>query len=377
MGKEVNAMIHSSRLTDQFIELTKIDSPSLKERKMADRLICELKDQGCSVREDNAGEKINGNAGNIYAFLPGTEGTPLLFSGHMDTVEPALGKKAQVNPDGTITSSGDTVLGADDVSGLAIILEALTSIQEDGLPHRPLEILFTVAEEPYDRGSEVFDYTGIQSKEAYVLDLSGTIGGAAYEAPTILSFCVEVKGKSSHAGFAPEQGVHAIAAAADAVSHLQMGRIDPETTLNIGTITGGTSTNIVPDCCVVKGEIRSYSNARAETVFQSVIDNFAASAASYGAEYGVQSRLGCQAYELPENHSMIQRYKNACEKAGIKANLFKTFGGSDASNFSKHGIASLVIANAMFDIHSCHEYTVAADMAKVAEAVQHMMLGVD
>lgn len=133
----------------------------------------------------------------------------------------------------------------------------------------------------------------------------------------------------------------------------------------------------MPERCVIKGELRSYSNSRAETVFQSVIGTFAASAVSYGAEYGVRSRLGCQAYELPENHSVIQRYKNPCEKAGIEANLFKTFGGSDASNFSKHGIASLFIANAMFDIHSCHEYTAAADMTKAAGAVQHMTLGVD
>lgn len=213
-------------------------------------------------------------------------------------------------------------------------------------------LFFPVAEEPYDRGSEVFDYARIQSKEAYVLDLSGDIGGAAYAAPAILSFCVEMKGKSSHAGFAPEQGVHAIAAATDAKSRLQTGRIDSETTLNIGTITGGTAANIVPGCCVIKEEIHSYSNERAETAFQSVIDNFAASAASYGAEHRAQSRLGCQAYELPENHSVIQRDKNVCEKSGMEANLFKTFGGSDASNFSKHGIASLVIANAMFNIHS-------------------------
>lgn len=367
-------MIQSDRLTNTFIELTKIDCPSKKEREMADWLIHELKNLGFSVCEDDAGEKINGNAGNIYAFLPGTEGEPLLFSTHMDTVEPALGKRAQLHPDGTITSFGDTVLGADDASGIAILLEAITSIQEDKLAHRPLEFLFTVAEEPYDCGSEVFDYTLIQSKEAYVLDLSGPIGGAAYAAPAILSFYAEVQGKSSHAGFAPEQGIHAIAAAADAVSGLQMGHIDTETTLNIGTIKGGVATNIIPDCCIVQGEIRSYLNEKAEAVFQSVKDHFAASASAYGAECQITSRWGCYAYELPESHSVIQRYRQACEKAGAKSNLFRTFGGSDASNFMKHGIAGLVIANAMFEIHSCREYTVAADMAKVAEAVEYMML---
>lgn len=370
-------MIRPNRLTDRFIELTKIDSPSFQERKIADRLTHELKSLGFSVREDDAGKKVHGNAGNIYAFLPGTEGSPLLFSSHMDTVSPALNKKAQMHPDGTITSSGDTVLGADDVSGITVILEALTSIQEDELPHRPLEVLFTIAEEPYDCGSEVFDYGRIKSKEAYVLDLSGAIGGAAYAAPTILSFGIEVLGMSSHAGFAPEKGIHAIAAAADAISRLKMGYIDGETTLNIGTIEGGTATNIIPDRCIVRGEIRSYSDSAAKAVLRSVSQRFAESAASYGAEYQINSREGCLAYEVPVDHPVIRRYQAACRKTGIETELFKTFGGSDANNFSKNGIVSLVVANAMFNIHSCHEYTVSADMAKVAEVVRCMMLGAD
>ncbi|HEX3026360.1 MAG TPA: M20/M25/M40 family metallo-hydrolase [Clostridia bacterium] len=370
-------LVRLDRLTDKFIELTKIDSPSFQEREMADRLTRDLKSLGFSVWEDDAAEKVNGNAGNLYAFLPGTEGSPLLFSGHMDTVNPALNKKAQLHPDGTITSSGDTVLGADDVSGLAVILEAVASIQEDGLPHRPLEILFTIAEEPYDCGSEVFDYGKIKSKEAYVLDLSGEIGGAAYAAPTILSFCVEISGKASHAGFAPEKGIHAIAAAADAISRLKMGHLDEETTLNIGTIQGGTATNIIPDRCVVNGEIRSYSHSAAKAALQSVTDRFAESAASYGAESRIKSREGCRAYEVPPDHPVIRRYQAACKKNGIEANLFKTFGGSDANNFSKYGIASIVIANAMFNVHSCSEYTVPSDMAKVAEVVRCMMLGGD
>jgi peptidase T-like protein len=370
-------LIRPNRLTERFLELTKIDSPSFKEREMADVLTRELKSLGFSVLEDDAGGKLNGSAGNLYAFLPGTEGAPLLFSGHMDTVEPALNKKAQLHPDGTITSSGDTVLGADDLSGVSAILEAAASIQEDGLPHRPLEILFTIAEEPYGCGSEVFDYGRIRSKEAYVLDLSGPIGGAAYAAPTILSFCVEVRGKSSHAGFAPENGIHAIAAAAAAVSRLKMGRIDQETTLNIGTIEGGTATNIVPDRCAVKGEIRSYTNSAAEAVLKTVSDIFSEAAASCGAECSMQSRMGCRAYEVPMDDPVIQRYRKACKKAGIEPDLFKTFGGSDANSFVRNGIASLVIASAMFHVHSCGEYTVAADMAKAAEVVRYLMLGGD
>lgn len=195
--------------------------------------------------------------------------------------------------------------------------------------------------------------------------------------PTILSFCVEISGKASHAGFAPEKGIHAIVAAADAISHLKMGHIDGETTLNIGTIEGGTATNIIPDRCVVNGEIRSYSDSAAKAALQSAADQFAESAASYGAQCSIKSREGCRAYEVRPDHPVIRRYQAACRKNGIEANLFKTFGGSDANNFSKYGITSIVIANAMFNVHSCSEYTVPSDMAKVAEVVRCMMLGGD
>lgn len=367
-------MISPDRITEKFLNLTAIDSPSFGERKMADRLTYELIKLGFTVNEDEAGGKVNGTAGNIYAYLPGTEGAPLLFSGHMDTVEPALNKKAQLHPDGTITSSGTTVLGADDVAGLTIILEALTSIKEDNLPHRPLEVLFTIAEEPYDYGSEVFDFCKIRSKEAYVLDLNGDIGGAAYAAPTICSFSAEIFGKSSHAGFAPEKGIHAIAVAAEAISKLKMGYIDRETTFNIGTVEGGSATNIVPEHCVVKGEIRSYSNTTAKNLLDLVADIFSQVAASYGATCKINSRFGCRSYEIPTEHPVILRYIEACKNAGIDTKLFKTFGGSDANQFAQYGITGLVIANAMYRSHTCQEYTNVADMEKVSEVVQSIML---
>lgn len=367
-------MIRTDRLTDTFINLTAIDSPYFAERQMADHLIAELKKLGLSVEEDDAGIKTNGTAGNLYAVLPGTtHGTPLLFSGHMDTVQPALHKKAQKHTDGTITSDGTTVLGADDAAGLAAILEALTSVKEDSLPHRTLEILFTIAEEPYARGSEVFDYSKIRSKEAYVLDLTGSVGKAAYAAPTICSFSFEIFGKSSHAGFAPEEGIHAIAVAAQAVSQLKMGRIDEETTLNIGTIEGGNATNIVPDHCIVKGEIRSYTHATVERWLELLVSKFNDAAAAYGATCKVSSHFGCRAYEIPQQHSIIRRYGEACSKAGISMQLCKTFGGSDANSFALHGITGLVIANAMFCPHTCKEYTTVADLKKVADITQLLM----
>lgn len=367
-------MICQKRITEAFCSLTKIDSPSFGERAMADFLTKRLQELGLTVVEDDAAKKTNGTAGNLLATLPGTqEGEPLLFAAHMDTVAPALGKKATVHPDGTITSDGTTVLGADDVSGLSIILEALESIKEDSLPHRPLEILFTIAEEPYDCGSEVFDYSKVHAKEAYVLDLSGAVGGAAYAAPTICSFTFELTGKAAHAGFAPQEGIHAVAAAALAVSKLKMGKSDEETTLNIGTIQGGTATNIVPDKCVVSGELRSYSHQTAERVLQNVITVFQNAAKSFGASCRVSSRFGCYAYEISKSHPVVQRYAAACRASGVELNLFRTFGGSDANQFARHGISGLVISSAMYRCHSCDEYTTTKDLQKAAKVTQKLM----
>lgn len=210
--------------------------------------------------------------GNIFAVLDGElegelEGDPVIFCAHMDVVEPGSGKKSVLEKDGTIHSAGDTVLGADDISGILEILYGVQLVLDSGKPHKKIEILFTIGEELYVKGSDVFDYSKVTAKQAYVLDLSGAVGTAARRAPSIISVRAEIKGKAAHAGFEPENGIHAIFAAANAVSRLCMGHVDEETTFNIGTIQGGTVTNIVPDCCVLTGEIRSYDHGKAlETV---------------------------------------------------------------------------------------------------------------
>ncbi|WP_246240935.1 M20/M25/M40 family metallo-hydrolase [Anaerocolumna sedimenticola] len=232
-------MINKMRVTEEFMKLVSIDSPSFKERQMADVLKQYLIQLGFEVTEDDAYKHYDGNSGNLYGFLKGDiEGDPILFSAHMDTVEPSTGKRAVKHQDGTITSDGNTVLGADDLAGVAAILEAVRTIKEKGLSHRSIEVLFTIAEEVYIRGSEVFDYNRIKAKEAYVLDLSGPVGTAALKAPTLISFTAEFIGKASHAGFAPEKGIHAISVAAEAITAIKQGRIDEETTVNVGTIEG-------------------------------------------------------------------------------------------------------------------------------------------
>ena len=263
--KEKTIPIHKERLVKNFQRLVSIDAPSFGERRMADVLKEELESLGFTVEEDDGGSIYGGTAGNVYAFRKGTlPGTPILFSTHMDTVEPSGGKKALVGGDGRITSDGTTVLGADCMSGTAALLEALKELSEEGADCRDLEIVFFIGEEKHLKGSAVFDFSKVKAKESYILDLTGPVGTAAFQAPTLVNFQIEVEGRAAHAGLSPETGIHAIAIAARAVSRMELGHVGKDMTVNIGAIHGGgANSNIVPEHCHLVGEVRSYSHEQA------------------------------------------------------------------------------------------------------------------
>lgn len=363
-------MANRERIIREFQRLVSIDSPSFGEREMADVLTEELKELGFSVKEDESGKIYGGNAGNLYAYLPGElEGPPILLSAHMDTVEPSRNKRAVIREDGRITSDGTTVLGADDLAGVTAILEAVRCIQEQNLPHRGIEILFAIAEEVYIRGSEVFDYSQIKAKEAYVLDLSGNIGTAALKAPTLVSFEAVFTGKAAHAGFAPEEGIHAIRTAAAGIAAIPMGRIDKETTVNVGLIEGGLARNIVPETCILKGEVRSIRHDRALEETEKIRKAFEKAAAEAGASVAFTTSFGCLAYSIEEDAPVTVRFENACRELGIKTTYVETFGGSDNNNFVRNGISGIVMACGMNNVHSTEEYTHINDLESCTEIV--------
>lgn len=367
-------MINKSRLIEEFCALVEIDSMSYCERNMADVLKKSLTDLGFEVKEDNAGSYYGGNCGNIYGYLPGElEGEPLLFSAHMDTVGPGLHKKAVVHENGKITSDGNTVLGADDLSGIVSIMEALRTIKENRIPHRSIEVLFTIAEEVYIRGSEVFDYSVIKSKEAYVLDLSDAVGTAAISAPTLVSFTAEIQGTASHAGFSPELGINAIAIAAEAVSKIKQGRIDQETTVNIGLIEGGTARNIVSDRCILRGEARSMSHDKALSEGQNIKNTLSKIASKYNAKLEFSTEFGCISYKVEKEHPVVKRFLSVCHALGYGTHLTSTFGGSDNNNFMRHGITGIVIACGMNQVHSCKEYSHIDELVKCSNIVIKLM----
>lgn len=368
-------MINRERIFETFSQLVSLDSESGHERKMADTLCRLFEPLGVTLFEDDAGYKLDSDAGNLFGVLPkNAEGyAPLLFCAHMDTVQPGVSKKAVLHADGRITSAGDTVLGSDDVAGLVSILEAVRVIQERNLPHGDIEILFSVQEEAFCRGTRVFDFSKVRSKEAFVMDLEGAIGSAAVQAPSIFSFEAVIHGKSAHAGFMPEAGVHAIAVAADAISRMTLGHTDDLSTVNIGLISGGTAVNIVPDCCTLRGESRSFEHARAEENIQKIRRTLEDACLARGAQLEFSSFCGVPAFCTPAGHPSLARFENACRAANLPCALSKTLGGSDLNRLADHGIFGVVAACGMNDCHTTHEWTHLDDLEKSARLVLSLM----
>lgn len=367
-------MINAKRLTDEFCSLVSINSTSFNEREMADCLKRRLNELGFDVQEDNAGEFYNGNAGNLYCYIKGDiEGDAVLFSAHMDTVAPGEGKQAVVHDDGRITSSGATVLGADDMAGVAAIIEALRTIKENNLSHRDIELLFTIAEEAYIKGSSVFDFKRLKAKTGYVLDMGGKTGAAAIQAPTLISFEAEVTGRAAHAGFAPEKGINAIATVSEAISGIEQGRIDDESTLNIGTVSGGTSTNIISDKCTVRGEVRSYSHDKALKIIYGVKNKFETACKKFGAALSFESSVDLTAYKVERDSTVVNKFDEVCRLLGIDTSYRSTFGGSDNNNLVKNGVEGIVVACGYYNAHTTEEYIDIAELEKTAAIVLNLM----
>ncbi|MGN0295444.1 MAG: M20/M25/M40 family metallo-hydrolase [Lachnospiraceae bacterium] len=389
--------VNKKRLVDTFLKLVSIDSESYHEREMADYLKKELESLGLHVEEDdsagnlaehylktagNRGEATEkaGTAGNLWTCIPGTlpseeenRKNAILFSSHMDTVAPGNGKKAIIHEDGTITSDGSTVLGADDATGLAEILELIHILKEHSIPHPDIEILFTAAEEPYCQGSRLFDFQQLHAKTAYVLDLSGPIGTAAIAAPSILSLHIRIRGKSAHAGFNPENGIHAIQIASRAISRLSFGHVEADTTVNLGTINGGTGKNIVPEEVSLTGEIRSMSREKADYWLNQVTEAFRQAAEQAGGTAEITCEKEFDAYRDCPKEPVVQTFIKAAQNLNLPVTLIETFGGSDNNHFNSHGIHGLVIANAMNQSHSTQEYTHIDEMERAVRLLVEIL----
>lgn len=368
-------MADRDRIIKDFLDLSAIDSESFRERDFANVLIEKLKNLGLHPIQDASMETTGSNTGNVFVRWPG-EGndSSVLLSAHMDTVQPGKSKKPVIDEkEGIIKSDGSTVLGADDVAGIVEILEAIRILQESNRKHKTAELLFPVAEEAYTKGSSAFDYSRVLAKEAYCLDLSGHVGRAAVKAPTLISFRIAVHGKASHAGFAPKEGINAIAVTAKAIAGIPQGQVDEESTLNFGILHGGKLTNIVPDEVCAEGEIRSFRHERALELLEKVRSVFEKTAKDAGAVTEIQSEIHLTAYERNENEEVVTRFKKAAERIGIRPETVKTMGGSDNHSFNQNGIKGIVLSCGMQNVHTTEEFIEIADLLSGADLIAELL----
>ncbi|WP_162062867.1 M20/M25/M40 family metallo-hydrolase [Vibrio taketomensis] len=363
--------INRDRLVEHFCQLIQIDSESGFEKEIAETLAEQLGSMGFSVEKLPVPEKYT-NGFNVYARLDGTIDDSVLLSCHMDTV--ALGKGIEpIIEDGIIRSKGNTILGGDDKSGIAAIMEAVRCIQADNLEHKTIELAFTVHEEGGLRGSEHFDMSKVQSSKAIVLDTGGPIGSIVNAAPGQQRIVAHIKGRPAHAGLAPEEGISAISVAADAITQMKLLRIDEETTANIGIIEGGHATNIVMPELKIIAEARSLNDDKLANQVDHMIETFQTVAAKHGAEVEIESTRAYNAFVLPADHPHIEQIKASFAAIGAEPHTKSTGGGSDANNFNKAGLPTVNISTGMAKVHTTDEFIAIDDMVKVSEFIQHYL----
>ncbi|MFC4302589.1 M20/M25/M40 family metallo-hydrolase [Cohnella boryungensis] len=366
-------MVDKERLLAEFMELVQIDSETRMEAEISKALIARFEALGLQVTEDDVAETIGHGAGNLFAWLdatPGQEAVPvILFTSHMDTVSPGKGIKPRLDEDGYIRSDGTTILGADDKAGLAAMFEALRVIRENKLPHGGIQFVITTGEESGLIGSRAMDGSRLRAKFGYALDSNGEIGAIAVSAPTNSRQTITIRGKAAHAGVNPEDGISAIQVASKAVSRMRLGRIDSETTANIGRFEGGGEVNIVTDRIRIYAEARSQVQEKMDAQVESMREAVASAARDYGAEFEFESTTIYPAYSHDDRDEVVQVAKAAIEAIGLTPRTFSSGGGSDANMFNGNGVPTVNLAVGYEHIHTTKEQIKADDLAKTAELV--------
>ncbi len=363
-------MINEKRLIESFMELVRMDSISREERNIADFLIEKLENLGLEVIVDQAGEKVGANSGNIIAKLNGNTkvATPIMFAAHMDTVVP--GKNINPLREGEkIISTGETILGADDKAGIAAILEALHLIRENNILYGDIEILFTICEEVGLCGAKNLDVSQLKAQIGFILDAGGQVGQIIISAPSQNSLDFTIRGKSAHAGVNPEEGINAIQVAGVALSRMKLGRIDEETTANIGIISGGKATNIIPDEVILKGEVRSRNEGKLEKYTKELKKTTEDTAQEFKARAEVKINREYHCYNLSPDDQVVKIARKAAKDIGLQSLLRPSGGGSDANVFNKKGIPSVVLAVGMEKVHTIEEYILIKELKNATEYI--------
>lgn len=355
-------VINRDRVVGAFLELAAIDSPSGDEDAIAAELERRLRELGLEPSQDAAG--------NVHARLAG-EGEAILLSAHMDTVEPGRGIRPAWDGPDIIRSDGTTILGADNKAGCAVILEVIASALEDGAPTRPIEVAISRGEEVGLVGAQNMDYSRISAKVAVVIDSGGPPSSIQGQAPYHYVYDVEVHGRAAHAGVEPEKGIPAITVAAEAVLGLPQGRIDFETTGNVGTIAGGLVRNAVPDYARIEGEMRSMEFEKVESLVARAKDHLAEVQERHpGARLESRFTLGYPGYRLEPGDPAADLVFAVLRELGMEPDPHPVGGGTDGNVFRGHGISAIVIGRGGYNQHTKDEYLVVPEMLECARVVE-------
>jgi tripeptide aminopeptidase len=353
-----------------FLELAALPSPPGEERAVADRVLEYLGALGLEVDEDDAGSRIGSTVGNLLCRLEprgSGGGAALFFCAHLDTVPPEAAIEPAIGEDGLVRNAAGTILGADDKSAVASMLEAIARLVEDGRPHAGVELLFTPKEEVGLVGAAAFDESRLAAELGYVYDHAGPIGEVVLGAPYQRKLDARFRGRAAHAGMYPEEGRSAIAAAARAIADLRLGRIDAETSANVGEIQGGTARNVVPERCWFAAEARSHDERKLADIVQEMVDTITFAAGLGECEVEIQVGDASRGYRFKQDDLPVQLAATALRRAGGEPNFILSGGGADANVFNERGLQCVNLANGMTDIHTPDERIAVADLEEMVE----------
>lgn len=361
--------MNEQRLLDEFFELVQIDSETKHEGTIVTNLKEKMEALGFDVIEDDTKEVTGHGAGNLIATLKGTveEADPIYFTCHMDTVVPGKGIKPELREDGYIYSDGTTILGADDKAGIAALFEMAKVLKESGMPHGDIQFIITAGEESGLVGAKAMDASLLKAKYGYAVDSDGKVGGIVTAAPYQAKLWTTIHGKTAHAGVAPEKGVSAITIAAKSVAAMSLGRIDSETTANIGRFEGGQATNIVCDEVKILAEARSINETKLNKQTAHMMETFEKTAAAMGGHAETDLQLMYPGFSFSEEDEVVQTAMHAISNIGRTPKLMTSGGGSDGNVFNGAGVPTVTLSVGYEEIHTKNERMPREELNKLTE----------
>lgn len=362
------------RVLHRLDKLLKHGSPSKKEGKVAKEIIRQLEELNIEIFVDSSNEKYGGEVGNIFAALQGNDngnGKPVTFNAHMDTVETEEFPLYEVK-DGRICSKGEYPAGLDDKAGIAAVIEAAAILKEKNLKHRKVNILLTAAEEIGLLGAKNFNYEKIKDSFVFVVDSHGTPGIIINKAPSQTSLDVTIIGKSAHSGVEPEKGKNSILAASKAIANMHLGRIDDDTTANVGTINGGLARNIIPETTKIKAEARSHDSNKLLQQVEHMIGCFVETSKSLGCVAGYDVIDEYRSFFWDGNSEIVEMAKEAITKSGLTPFVKSTGGGSDTNIINSSGVPAIALSCGYHNPHSSDEYANIEDLQKTVDILVNL-----